>query len=146
MLLRQLTLHILRTSGRDLDVLQCSPPQTASAPLAAMSQMLSPNAERTTADVPEAGRHALSSAFTQLVTENAVRECLVLAIDGVQWIDFESLAVLDAVVPDLEDARVVLITTARPDWRHTWPNEVLTLRLERFSLQDCAQYVSFLLR
>jgi len=28
-----------------------------------------------------------------------------------QWIDSESLAVLDAVLPDLEDARVGLITT-----------------------------------
>jgi adenylate cyclase len=146
MALRQLTLHILRASGRGLDVLQGSPSETASAPLAALAQLLSPNVERTNAGVPEAGRRALAGAFTQLVTENAVRECLVLAIDGVQWIDFESLAVLDAVVPDLEDARVVLITTARPDWRHAWPNEVLSLRLERFSLQDCAQFVSFLLR
>src|SRR5712691_7621608 len=146
MALRQLTLHVLRASGRGLDVLQSSPSQTASAPLAALAQLLSPNVERTNAGAPEAGRHALVSAFTQLLTENAVRECLVLAIDGVQWIDFESMAVLDTVLPDLEDARVVLITTARPDWRHTWPNEVLTLRLERFSLQDCAQFVSFLLR
>jgi len=49
------------------------------------------------------------------VTENAVANVLCWLSDGVQWIDFESLAVLDAVVPDLEDARVVLITTARPD-------------------------------
>ena len=146
MALRQLTLHILRSSGRGLDVLQGSPSETASAPLAALAQLLSPNVERTNAGVPGAGRLALASAFTQLLTENAVRECLVLAIDGVQWIDFESLAVLDAVVPDLEDARVVLITTARPDWHHTWPNEVLTVRLERLSRQECAQFVSFLLR
>src|SRR6202022_3251345 len=106
---------------------------TGSAPLAALAQLLSPNVERTSAGVPDGGRHALASAFTQLLTENAVRECLVLVIDGVQWIDAESLAILDAVVPDLEDTRVVLITTARPEWRHTWPNEVLTLRLERFS-------------
>src|SRR5229473_1935729 len=146
MALRQLTLHVLRASGRGLDVLQGSASQTASAPLAALAQLLSPNVERTNAGVPEAGRHALVSAFTQLVTENAVRECLVLAIDGVQWIDFESLAVLDTVVPDLEDARVVLITTARSDWRHTWPNEVLSLHLERFSRAECAQFVSLLLR
>src|SRR5260370_14280193 len=132
--------------GRGMGVVEGAPWEAASAPVAALAQLLSPNVERTSAGVPEAGRHALASAFTQLVTENAVRECLVLAIDGVQWIGLERLAVLDAVVPDLEDARVVLITTARPDWRHTWPNEVLTLRLERFSLQDCAQFVSFLLR
>jgi adenylate cyclase len=146
MALRQLTLHVLRSSGRGLDVLQGSPQETASAPLAALAQLLSPNVERANAGVPEAGRHALASAFTHLLTENAVRECLVLAIDGVQWIDFESLAVLDAVVPDLEDARVVLITTARPDWHHTWPNEVLRVQLERFSPQECAQLVAFLLR
>jgi adenylate cyclase len=146
MALRQLTLHVLRASGRGVDILQGSPSQTASAPLVALAQLLSPNVERASAGVPEAGRQALASAFTQLLTENAVRECLVLAIDGVQWIDFESLAVLDAVVPDLEDARVVLITTARPDWRHTWPNEVLTLHLERFSRAECAQFVSLLLR
>jgi predicted ATPase len=70
----------------------------------------------------------------------------VLAIDSVQWIDSESLAVLDAVVPYLEDTRVVLITSGRPEWRHTWPNHVLTLHLERFSRQDCAQFVAFLLR
>jgi len=146
MALRQLTLHILRSSGRGLDVLRGSPSETASAPLAALAQLLSPNVERASTGVPEAGRLALASAFTQLLTENAVRECLVLAIDGVQWIDLESLAVLDAVVPDLEDARVVLITTARPEWRHAWPNEVLTIHLERFSLQECSQLVSFLLR
>lgn len=146
MVLRQLTLHVLRASGRGLDVLQGSPSQTTSAPFAALAQLLSPNVERTNARVPEAGRYALASAFTQLLVENAVRECLVLAIDGAQWIDLESLAVLDAVVPDLEDARVVLITTARPEWRHTWPNEVLRLQLERFSRQECTQFVSFLLR
>jgi class 3 adenylate cyclase/tetratricopeptide (TPR) repeat protein len=146
MALRQLTLQILRSSGRGLDVLQGSGSETASAPLAALARLLSPNVERTVASPPEGERHALTSAFTQLLIENAVRECLVLAIDGVQWIDPESLFVLDAVVPDLEDTRVVLITTARPEWRHRWPNEVLSLRLERFSPQDCAQFVSFLVR
>src|SRR5712691_6816381 len=146
MALRQLTLQVLRATGRGIDILQAAPSQTTSGPLAALAQLLSPNVERANTSAPEASRHALVSAFTQLLTENAVRECLVLAIDGVQWIDFESLAVLDTVVPDLEDARVVLITTARSDWRHTWPNEVLTLQLERFSRAECAQFVSFLLR
>ncbi|HLZ31405.1 MAG TPA: adenylate/guanylate cyclase domain-containing protein [Chloroflexota bacterium] len=146
MALRQLTLHILRSSGRGFDVLQGSPSEATGAPLAALAQLLSPNVERKDTGIPEAGRLALATAFTHLLTENAVRECLVMTIDGVQWIDFESLAVLDAVVPDLEDARVVLITTARPEWRHTWPNEVLTVHLEPFSLQDCTQFVSFLLR
>ena len=70
----------------------------------------------------------------------------MVVIDAIQWIDSESLAVLDAVVPDLEDLRVLLVTSARPDWQHAWPNEVLNLRLERFSRQECAQLVSFLLR
>ncbi len=146
MVLRELTLQILRSSSRGLDVLQVSPSDTASAPYAALAQLMSPNVERANLGLPETGRHALVSAFTQLLTENAVRECLVLALDGVQWIDSESLAVLDAVVPDLEDARVVLITSARPGWRHVWPNEVLTLRLERFSHQESTQLVAFLLR
>jgi class 3 adenylate cyclase/tetratricopeptide (TPR) repeat protein len=146
MVLRQLTLHILRSSGRGLEVLQGSRSETANAPLVALARLLSPAVERTGTGVPEVGRHALASAFAQLVIDNAVRECLVLAIDGVQWIDVESLEILDAVVPDLEDARVMLITTARPEWRHAWPNEVLTLHLERFSLHECAQLVAFLLR
>ncbi len=146
MVLRELALQILRSSGRGLDVLQRPSSDTASAPFAALAQLMAPNVVRADAALPETGRHALVSAFTQLVTQNAVRECLVLALDGVQWIDSESLAVLDAAVPDLEDARVVLITTARPDWRHTWPNEVLSLRLEHLSHDECAQLVSILLR
>jgi class 3 adenylate cyclase/tetratricopeptide (TPR) repeat protein len=144
--LRELALHILRATGRGLDVFKGSHAETASAPVVALAQLMSPNVERASTGMPEAGRQALANAFTQLLTENAVRECLVLALDGVQWIDSESLAVLDAVVPDLEDARVVLITTARPEWRHTWPNEVLTLRLERLSREECNQIVTFLLR
>jgi len=72
-------------------------------------------------------------------------QCLVLAIDGVQWIDFESLAVWMRWFPDLEDARVVLITTADPTGAtrgqrsaHAASRALLTSRLH--------QFVSFLLR
>jgi adenylate cyclase len=145
MALRQLIVQILRSSGRGVEVLQ-SASDTSGGPLAVLGQLLSPNVERAPGALPDARRHSLIRAFAQLVTEHAVRECLVLAIDSVQWIDAESLSVVDAVLPDFEDARIVLITTARPEWGHSWPNEVLSMRLERFSRQECAQLVALLLR
>jgi hypothetical protein len=119
---------------------------SAGAQLAALVRLLSPNVEPGSAGSPDAGRQVLTSAFTQLIAQYAVRECLVLLIDSQQWIDAESLAVLDAALPDLEDARLVVISTARPGWQHAWPNPVHALRLERFSRKECAQLMSFLLR
>jgi adenylate cyclase len=144
--LRQLAQQILPLSDGSREVTSASQSEAHGAQLAALAPLLSPNLEPTLTALPEAGRRALVSAFTQLVAVHAVRDCLVLAIDGAQWMDGESLAVLDAVLPDLEDARVVLITTAWPEWDHQWPHEVHRLALERLSPQECAQLVSFLLR
>ncbi|HET6318740.1 MAG TPA: adenylate/guanylate cyclase domain-containing protein, partial [Chloroflexota bacterium] len=144
--LRKLITEILRPADTSPEATSRSLAGSAGAQLAALVQLLSPNVEPSVTGAPEAGRLVLTGAFTQLIAQYAVRESLVLLIDADQWIDLESRAVLEAALPDLEDTRLVAITTARPGEGHAWLAPMHTVRLERFSRKECAQMVSVLLR
>jgi class 3 adenylate cyclase/tetratricopeptide (TPR) repeat protein len=144
--LRKLITEILRPVDSSPEATSRSLAGSAGAQLAALVQLLSPNVERTASGAPEAGRQVLTSAFTQLIAQYAIRDCLVLLIDSDQWIDGESQDVLEAALPDLEDTRLVVITTTRPGEGRSWLKPMHTERLERFSRKECAQLVSILLR
>jgi tetratricopeptide (TPR) repeat protein len=62
---------------------------------------------------------ALESVGTLLLAESERRPVLV-ACDGMQWIDPESQAVLDRLVARLAPARILLLATHRPEYSPPW--------------------------
>jgi tetratricopeptide (TPR) repeat protein len=69
----------------------------------------------------------------------------VLVLDGAQWADSDSLAVLDEALAHLLNAPVLLVVTARSGWSHPWPNQVTTVSVGRLPPEDCAQLLAHLL-
>jgi len=44
----------------------------------------------------------------------------VIVVEDLQWIDSASQALLDSVVRDLSECRLLVLVTYRPEYRHTW--------------------------
>ncbi|HUR08661.1 MAG TPA: adenylate/guanylate cyclase domain-containing protein, partial [Nonomuraea sp.] len=104
-------------------------------------------AERAAADA-EARTTALAGALALVLGRLAEDRLLVLVLDGAQWADAESLAVLDATLalPQVADSKIVLLVSARTDWEHAWPSSARALRLECFNRQECAELIAVALR
>jgi transcriptional regulator with AAA-type ATPase domain/tetratricopeptide (TPR) repeat protein len=66
-------------------------------------------------------RSLVVNAAARLLLETATTHPLVLLVEDAQWIDAESQDVLDALVERVADTRLLLLTTYRSEYRHTWP-------------------------
>src|SRR5207244_7056962 len=141
-----LTAGLIRQSGWVTEPGRRRERLSSGPPSGQIASLLSEGTDLTRTRAPHELRRSLTAALTRLVGLEGARQCLVIALDAAQWIDAESLAVLDEVVPMLADARVVLIEAALPEWQHPSPTDVHRLRLERFSSAECAEVISLLLR
>ena len=61
--------------------------------------------------------------MTHLVLVESRRQPLLLVIEDLHWMDAASQAVLDALVENLPAARVLLVATYRPEYRHAWGSQ-----------------------
>ena len=69
---------------------------------------------------PVQRRQAMREAIRQLLLrESQVRPLLVL-VEDLHWIDSETQATLDRLVESVPTARLLLIGTHRPEYRHAW--------------------------
>ena len=59
-------------------------------------------------------------AVRRLLLVASRRQPLLLVIEDMHWIDTATQAVLDALVESLQGARIVLLITYRPEYRHSW--------------------------
>jgi len=92
---------------------------------------------------PEARRARLFRSLRDLIQARARRELILLWVEDLQWLDPASEAALEMLTghllaPESADSSVLLLATARPDYRPAWSG-----RVERFSLvplasQDCS--------
>ena len=65
-------------------------------------------------------RRAMREAIRQLLLrESQIRPLLVL-VEDLHWIDSETQATLDRLVESLPTARILLVGTHRPEYRHPW--------------------------
>jgi class 3 adenylate cyclase/tetratricopeptide (TPR) repeat protein len=82
-------------------------------------------------DVPvgDAGWTALDSqerrrgtldAITRMILRESQVQPVVVVLDNLHWIDSETQALLDVLVERLPGARIVLVVTYRPEYRHPW--------------------------
>ena len=70
-------------------------------------------------DTPQRRQRTLDAVKAFLLRESR-RRPMVLALEDVHWIDSESQALLDSLVDGLPTARLLLLVTYRPEYRHRW--------------------------
>src|SRR5437867_10930157 len=83
---------------------------------------------------PEARRARLFQSLRDLICSRARDELTVLWVEDLHWLDPASETALEMLTtallaPDVADTRVLLLATARPEYRPSWPD-----RVERLSL------------
>ena len=69
---------------------------------------------------PRQRRQRTLDGIRRLLIRESRREPLCLVIEDLHWIDPEAQAVLDALVDSLSIARILLLVTYRPEYKHDW--------------------------
>jgi class 3 adenylate cyclase/tetratricopeptide (TPR) repeat protein len=69
---------------------------------------------------PRQRRQRTMEAARRLVLRESTKQPLCLVFENLQWIDSETQAFLDALVESLPAARLLLLVSYRPEYRHAW--------------------------
>ncbi len=90
---------------------------------------------------PEARRTRLFQSLLDLIQARARREPTLLWVEDLHWLDPASEAALEMlnarlVAPESADCRVLLLATARPEYRPAWSTRAESLSLAPLALQD----------
>ena len=72
---------------------------------------------------------------------------LLLIFEDVHWIDAETQALLDSLVESLGSARILLLVTYRPEYRHAWAGKsyFVQMRLDALAAESTAELLDALL-
>jgi hypothetical protein len=65
-------------------------------------------------------RQQTIDAVKRLLLKASQERPRVIVVEDLQWIDSASQALLDSVVRDLSECRLLVLVTYRPEYRHTW--------------------------
>ncbi|WP_299615908.1 alpha/beta fold hydrolase [Pelagibius sp.] len=80
-------------------------------------------------------RHILDALKAVFVRESQHRP-LVLALEDLHWFDAESLAFVDGLIDGLGAARMLLVVTFRPEFKHAWAARSSYSEIRLRPLQD----------
>jgi class 3 adenylate cyclase/tetratricopeptide (TPR) repeat protein len=69
---------------------------------------------------PSQRRQRTLDAVTRLLLRESREHPLILVFEDLHWVDSESQALLDGLVESLSTARVLLLVSYRPEYRHQW--------------------------
>ena len=72
---------------------------------------------------PRQRRDQTMSAVRRLLLRESQVQPLCVVFEDLQWIDSETQALLDSVVEHLPVARMLLLVSYRPDYRHEWASK-----------------------
>jgi tetratricopeptide (TPR) repeat protein len=91
---------------------------------------------------PEARRTRLFRSLLDLIRARARRELTLLWVEDLHWLDPASEAALGMLIehllaPESAGTRVLLLATARPEYRPGWSSRVEALALAPLGLRDC---------
>ncbi|GJH30836.1 adenylate/guanylate cyclase domain-containing protein [Caballeronia novacaledonica] len=83
-----------------------------------------------------------SRALVALIESMADRKPVLLVIEDAHWIDPSSLELVRIVVAEMLSARLMVVLTARPEFRPEWTYPSLVrIGLDRLSHADCAAMI-----
>lgn len=89
------------------------------APLLALLDVSHGDSEWQRLDPPQRREQTLQALRMLLAAESRVQP-LLLIFEDLQWIDSETQALLDALFRDIQNARMLLLTSYRPEYGHPW--------------------------
>jgi class 3 adenylate cyclase/tetratricopeptide (TPR) repeat protein len=69
---------------------------------------------------PAQRRRLMLDAVRHLLLQEARKQPLLLIFEDLHWIDGETQALLDSLVESLGSARILMLTTYRPEYKHGW--------------------------
>jgi transcriptional regulator with AAA-type ATPase domain/tetratricopeptide (TPR) repeat protein len=69
---------------------------------------------------PAERRYRMLEAVKRVLLVESAIQPLIIVVDDVQWIDSESQVLLGALVTGLPSARILLVLSYRPEYRHEW--------------------------
>jgi DNA-binding NtrC family response regulator/predicted ATPase len=92
-------------------------------------------------------RQRLLDAVKHLLLRESQRQPLLLVVEDLHWIDAETQAVLDNLVESLPTARILLLGSYRPKYRHGWESKTSysQLRLDPLPPESVAELLQALL-
>jgi predicted ATPase/class 3 adenylate cyclase len=70
---------------------------------------------------PSERRQRMFRAVREILIKESERAPLVLVVENLHWADSETRALLDYLAEQLRTARIFLVVSARPEYRHDWP-------------------------
>jgi len=91
-------------------------------PLLALLNVPTEDAAWDALDPPQRRQRILEAIKGLLLRESQVQP-LLLVFEDLHWSDSESQALLDALIESLPTARILLLITYRPEFRHTWESK-----------------------
>jgi DNA-binding NtrC family response regulator/tetratricopeptide (TPR) repeat protein len=96
---------------------------------------------------PSQRRQRIMDAAKYLLLRESQLKPLCLVVENLHWIDAETQAFLDSLVESLPAARLLLLVSYRPEYRHTWGNKTYytQLRLDPLPSQSATALLKNLL-
>jgi predicted ATPase len=96
-------------------------------------------------EAPQRRQRTLDALKRILLWESQVQP-LLLVVENLHWVDAETQAVLDTLVESLPAARLFLLTTHRPEYRHAWGSKTsyTQLRLDPLSRDSAGAFLNAL--
>jgi predicted ATPase/class 3 adenylate cyclase len=93
---------------------------------------------------PAQRRQRTLEALKRLILREALRQPVILAFEDLHWIDGESQAFLETLVDGLTQARLLLLLTYRPEYRHGWGGKscYTQLRLNAFEGRTSEEFLA----
>ena len=93
---------------------------------------------------PAERRHRLLTTLVQWVLGAAAAQPLVLVVEDLMWADPSTLELLELLAHQVPTAPVLLLYTARPEFRSPWPprSNFLTVTLNRLSREEVRRMIT----
>ena len=96
---------------------------------------------------PQIRRSRTFEAIKRLLLRESLNQPLVLLFEDLHWVDSETQAFLDILSESVASARILLLVTYRPEYRHSWGSKTYysQLRLDPLGQEDAQEMLSALL-
>ncbi len=96
---------------------------------------------------PQIRRRRTFEAIKRLLLRESLNQPLLLLFEDLHWVDSETQAFLDILSESVASARILLLVTYRPEYRHSWGSKTYytQLRLDPLGREDAQEILSALL-
>ena len=96
---------------------------------------------------PQIRRRRTFEAVKRLLFRESLNQPLFLLFEDLHWVDSETQAFLDILTESVASARILLLVTYRPEYRHSWGSKTYytQLRLDPLGREDAQEMLSALL-